>query len=118
MKPRGHGLSIKPQSNYTDKEMADDIIELMDYLNIKAAILTGHSMGGAVAGYLAAQYPQHVKAAAMLDKSADSPEKPLSLEECQCDDPTKGWPLPFRSRKDAISYIKKYRVLIWNINIS
>lgn len=104
---RGHGLSGKPQSNYSDKEMADDIIELMDSLNIKSAILVGHSMGGAVAGYLAARYPQYVKAAAILDKSADGPEKPLSLEACQRNDPTKGWPLPFPSRKDAMRYIKR-----------
>ncbi|MDF2854118.1 MAG: putative hydrolase or acyltransferase of alpha/beta superfamily [Sphingobacterium multivorum] len=104
---RGHGLSSKPKSNYTDKEMADDIIELMNYLNIHSAILVGHSMGGAVVGYLAALYPQYVKAAAILDKSANGPEKPLSMEECQRNDPTKGWPLPFPSKKDAMSYIKK-----------
>lgn len=104
---RGHGLSSRPELNYTDKEMADDIIELMEYLNIKSAILVGHSMGGAVAGYLAALYPQYVIGAAILDKSAAGPEKPLPINECLKNSPTKDWPLPFHSRMEAAEYIRK-----------
>ena len=104
---RGHGLSSKPISTYTDKEMAEDIIELMEVLNIKSTILIGHSMGGAVAGYLAAHYPEYVQAIAILDKSAAGPEMPLSIEEYQKHNPTSGWPLPFLSRLDAEKYICK-----------
>ena len=104
---RGHGLSGRPDSGYTDKEMADDIIELMEYLGIKPAIVLGHSMGGAVAGYLAALYPQYVMAAAILDKSAAGPEKPLPIGECRKNSPTKDWPLPFPSRMEAAEYIRK-----------
>ncbi len=104
---RGHGLSSRPELGYTDKEMADDIIELMEYLNIKSAILVGHSMGGAVVGYLAALYPQCVIAAAILDKSAAGPEKPLPINECQKNSPTIDWPLPFFSRMEAAEYIRK-----------
>ena len=87
--------------------MAADIIELMDYLNIQSAILVGHSMGGAVAGHLAALYPRYVKAAAILDKSAAGPQKQSPLEDCPRYCPTKDWPLPFLSKNDAMSYIKK-----------
>ncbi|WAH37470.1 alpha/beta fold hydrolase [Alicyclobacillus dauci] len=104
---RGHGLSSRPESDYTDREMADDIIELMNYLDIKSAILVGHSMGGAVVGYLAALYPQYVKAAVVLDKSAAGPTAPLPIEACQRNDPTRDWPLPFPSRKDAMSFLKE-----------
>lgn len=104
---RGHGLSGRPQSDYSDKVMADDIVELMDYLKISSAILVGHSMGGAVAGYIAALYPQYVQAAAILDKSAQGPEKPMTLEGCKKNNPTKGWPLPFVSKSEAKTYIKK-----------
>jgi pimeloyl-ACP methyl ester carboxylesterase len=43
---RGHGLSSKPLSNYTAEEMAEDIIQLLNFLNIESVILVGHSMGG------------------------------------------------------------------------
>ncbi len=104
---RGHGLSSRPESSYTDREMADDIIELMEYLNIKSAILVGHSMGGAVAGYLAALYPQYVIAAAILDKAAAGPERPSPIAECHKNNPTRDWPLPFGSRMEAAKYIRK-----------
>lgn len=104
---RGHGLSSSPESGYTDQKMADDIIELMEYLNIKSAILVGHSMGGAVAGYLAALYPQYVIAAAILDKSAAGPEKPSPMNESLKNSPTRDWPLPFLSRMEAAEFIQK-----------
>lgn len=104
---RGHGLSGRPESNYTDLEMAEDIVGLMDRLNVESAVVVGHSMGGAVAGYLAAIYPQYVKAAAILDKSAAGPAEPLPVEECMRNDPTKGWPMPFPSRAEAMNCLKK-----------
>lgn len=104
---RGHGLSGRPDSGYTDKEMADDIIELMKYLGIKSAIMVGHSMGGAVAGYLAALYPQCVIAAAILDKSAAGPEEPLPISECRKNNPTKDWPQPFPSKMEAAEHLRE-----------
>jgi len=76
---RGHGLSSKPISEYTTEEMARDIIELLDFLKINSVIFVGHSMGGAVVGYLSAVYPKYVKAVAILDKSAAGPTELNSL---------------------------------------
>lgn len=107
---RGHGLSGKPVSKYNAEEMAADMIALLDLLEIKGVILIGHSMGGHIAGYLAAMYPEYVKALAILDKSANGPKKPstLRIEELELDDPvTRNWPLPFSSRSEAQEYIKK-----------
>jgi pimeloyl-ACP methyl ester carboxylesterase len=107
---RGHGLSGKPISKYTTEEMARDMIALMDHLRIGSAIVVGHSMGGGIAGYLAACYPERVKALAILDKSAAGPEQPsaLPLEKIEALDPvTKDWPLPFASRLEAQDYIRK-----------
>jgi pimeloyl-ACP methyl ester carboxylesterase len=53
---RGHGLSGKPISKYTAEEMAADMVELLEYLELDSVILVGHSMGGRVAGYLTALY--------------------------------------------------------------
>lgn len=107
---RGHGLSSKPISKYTAEEMAEDIVELLDALNIPSAILVGHSMGGRIAGYLTALYPRHVKALAILDKSASGPAGPnlLPLDRIQAIDPlTEAWPLPFSSLSEASAFIRQ-----------
>ena len=65
---RGHGLSDKPVSKYTADEMADDMAELIKGCDCKPVILVGHSMGGRIAGYLAALYPDMVYALAILNK--------------------------------------------------
>lgn len=103
---RGHGLSSKPLSKYTSKEMAGDIIELLDLLGIDSAIIVGHSMGGAIAGHLAALYPKYVKAVAILDKSAEEANK-LSLDEELSDPLTEDWPMPFATLNEAINFIKQ-----------
>ncbi len=106
---RGHGLSGKPVSKYTAEEMAGDMIGLLNYLQIDSVILVGHSMGGYIAGYLAALYPKYVKALAILDKSASGPEEPntLPLDKIQINDPvTEDWPMPFTSLIEAQEFIK------------
>ena len=106
---RGHGLSDKPVSKYTAEEMAGDMIGLLNYLHIDSVIVVGHSMGGHIAGYLAALYPNYVKALAILDKSASGPEEPntLPLDKIQINDPvTEDWPMPFSSLVEAQEFIK------------
>jgi pimeloyl-ACP methyl ester carboxylesterase len=107
---RGHGLSGKPISKYMAEEMAEDIIELLDFLKIDSVILVGHSMGGRVAGYLTSLYPKYVKALAILDRSASGLSKPnvLPLDQIPAIDPlTKDWPLPFSTLSEAKDYIKQ-----------
>lgn len=107
---RGHGLSGKPVSKYTAEEMAADVIELLEYLQIDSVILVGHSMGGRIAGYFTALYPHAVKGLAILDKSASGPDKPnpLPLDQISALDPiTKDWPLPFSSLTEARSFMEQ-----------
>ncbi|WP_218642535.1 alpha/beta fold hydrolase [Paenibacillus borealis] len=107
---RGHGLSSKPVSKYTGEEMAGDIVELLDHLKIDSIILVGHSMGGRVAGYLTAMYPNYIQALAILDKSPSGPATPslLPLDQLPCVEPvTKDWPLPFSSLNEAMDYIRQ-----------
>lgn len=106
---RGHGLSGKPVCKYTAEEMAEDVRELLDFLGIDTAVVVGHSMGGRVAGYFAAMYPERVKALALLDKSAArlSPPNALTLEQIPAVDPlTADWPLPFSSIYEAMDFIR------------
>jgi pimeloyl-ACP methyl ester carboxylesterase len=63
--PRGCGRSVVKQNVYTIEQMAADIVALMDYLNIPAAHLLGHSMGGRIALCLTQNFPGRVKSLIM-----------------------------------------------------
>ncbi|MCO7126888.1 alpha/beta hydrolase [Sporolactobacillus shoreicorticis] len=107
---RGHGLSSKPIAKYTTEELAEDIIDLLDFLKIDKTIIVGHSMGGAIAGYLAAEYLDRVNAVAILDKSASGPEETNKqpLNQIKSVDPlTNDWPMPFASLSEAMDFIQQ-----------
>ncbi len=55
---RGHGGSEAPPGEYSVDELAQDAIELMDYLHLGAVHLVGISLGGMVALRMAVQQPQ------------------------------------------------------------
>jgi pimeloyl-ACP methyl ester carboxylesterase len=103
-------LSGKPVSKYTAEEFSADMMGLMNYLEINSAIVVGHSMGGYIAGCMAASYPGHVSGLAILDKSAAGPEKEndTPLHELDILDPvTNNWPLPFASLSEAEAVIRR-----------
>lgn len=60
---RGHGASEKfydPQV-YGPANMAGDVLNLMDHLNLAQADLMGYSMGGGIALYLAMYHPERLR---------------------------------------------------------
>jgi len=57
---RGIGKSSRTMGPYTIKMMADDVVNLMKYLNIKNAHILGSSMGGMIAQEIAINYPLRV----------------------------------------------------------
>ena len=74
---RGHGTTVAPDGIYTVDEMADDVLELLDTLQIdEPVVFGGLSMGGYVALSIVAHYPERVKALMLMNTraSADSPE--------------------------------------------
>lgn len=106
---RGHGLTSKPNSKYSTEEMAQDIINLLQYLDIKRAIIVGHSMGGAIAGYLASEYADYVQAVAILDQPASQGKE----NDIDCTDDsmikdsyTGNWPMPFMTLREAEIFLK------------
>jgi 3-oxoadipate enol-lactonase len=74
---RGFGESPVPEGVYTMDEMADDVAELLETLEIMGPVVVGGlSMGGYVALSLAARYPTRVRALMLMDTraGADTPE--------------------------------------------
>ena len=58
----GFGLSERDWDNdYSHKNQADIIYEVMNKQRITNAILVGHSMGGSIVTHFAYQYPEKVK---------------------------------------------------------
>jgi non-heme chloroperoxidase len=63
---RGTGESGRPATGYTVERYASDVSELMDALGDSSFVLIGHSMGGAIAQWLAATAPARVSAMALI----------------------------------------------------
>jgi len=57
---RGHGDSDKPMDGYEMRDFAADAAAFLDAMNVKAAIVVGHSMGSFVAMQLALDHPEKV----------------------------------------------------------
>jgi pimeloyl-ACP methyl ester carboxylesterase len=67
---RGRGQSDHPAFHYSMKDHARDIIEMLDKLQLKEVILCGHSFGGLLSIYIAANYPKRVSRLIILDAAA------------------------------------------------
>jgi pimeloyl-ACP methyl ester carboxylesterase len=81
---RGHGETAAPPGVYTMEEMAGDIIELLDALQItEPIVLGGLSMGGYVALALIAHSPERVRGLMLIDTraAADTPEAARNRED-------------------------------------
>lgn len=64
---RGHGLSDTPAHGYTAKDHAGDAAAVIRAMGLGPCIVIGHSMGGAEAAQLAADYPELVRALILED---------------------------------------------------
>ena len=75
---RGHGRSgLPPLPRDTDKswdDLADDLLAILGELDVRGAVLAGHSMGGTVSLLAAARAPGRVKALALFDPVIMPPE--------------------------------------------
>ncbi|WP_214409499.1 alpha/beta fold hydrolase [Sphaerisporangium fuscum] len=64
---RGHGRSDRPSGGYDMDTTTDDLAALIEHLDLRDAILVGHSMGGAeVARYLARHGEERVDRAVFI----------------------------------------------------
>lgn len=63
---RGFGESDAPDGPYSMELFADDLIELLDYLQVEQAVVGGMSMGGYILFSLLERYPDRVSGACFL----------------------------------------------------
>lgn len=65
---RGHGISDRPEgSSYSLAERAEDAFAVIDGLKLKRPVLIGHSMGADTAALVAADHPDHIRGAVLID---------------------------------------------------
>ncbi len=57
---RGHGRSDKPQQGYDIKEIAADVLAVLDALKVSSAIFVGNSIGGMITMQINLDAPQRV----------------------------------------------------------
>ena len=98
---RNHGDSPHVRG-MSYREMAADVVELLNHLSIKQCYLMGHSMGGKVAMTLALEKPQRIKQLIIVD-IAPKAYKPRHLKILQS---MMSLPLEqIKTRKEADSYL-------------
>ncbi|KAA9002119.1 alpha/beta fold hydrolase [Paenibacillus spiritus] len=67
---RGHGASDAPLGAYSMDQMADDVRDLLDALEIEKAVLLGHSMGGYIALSFAQRHASRLNAFGLIHSTA------------------------------------------------
>jgi len=78
---RGRGASSKTPP-FGIEQHADDVAEVMERLDLKSAVMLGHSMGAYVLGAVAAKYPELVKKVVFIDGGYWAPdERGMSAQE-------------------------------------
>ena len=74
--PRGTPRSHPTQQVYTIKQMANDVVALLDHLGISSAHVLGHSMGGRIALEMALDFPGRVKSLMMAASGSGQVPRP------------------------------------------
>jgi len=74
---RGFGQSEAVRAQFTLKDMAGDILGLLDRLNIETAVIAGHSMGGYISLAFARDWPERIAGLGLIasQTQADTPER-------------------------------------------
>jgi pimeloyl-ACP methyl ester carboxylesterase len=70
----GHGRSAKPRADYSVAAYANGMRDLLDVLDVEAATVVGHSLGGGVAAQFAYQYPERCERLILVASGGVGPE--------------------------------------------
>lgn len=79
---RGHGRSDDPRRHWSVKDVAGDILAVMDRLDLRQTVLVGHSLGGMAALQAALLAPHRISAMVLIATSAEeeAPKRKAQLE--------------------------------------
>ncbi len=64
---RGHGHTDISPTGYTTRDMAEDLLGILDALKIERAILVGHSLGADISLHIALLYPERVEKIVLIE---------------------------------------------------
>ena len=78
---RGRGESDAPPTGYAMEDHARDVIGLLDALELDRVVMGGHSFGGLLTYWLAANHPERVERCVVLDAPAGG--RPTIMEQIQ-----------------------------------
>ena len=67
---RGRGESDAPPSGYAMEDHARDVLGLLDALGLERVVMGGHSFGGLLTYWLAANHPERVERCVVIDAPA------------------------------------------------
>ncbi|MEN8192180.1 MAG: alpha/beta hydrolase [Bacteroidota bacterium] len=115
---RGHGQTQVEDYNFSLEHIADDIVELMNQLHIKKAVIGGLSMGGGVSTAFYDNYPERVIALVLEDGGADVVQSRLETEFLEIKEKLEGYEWPkvqtvFDERFLAYKYIASWYLPGW-----
>lgn len=77
---RGHGGSSRPETAYRARDFAADVAAFMDVHGLPAAVITGHSMGSAVAARFALDHPGRTLGLVLAGAFRSLPDHPAPRE--------------------------------------
>lgn len=104
---RGHGRSVHSKTPYTTENYAQDLKEILDYLDIKFVHLVGHSMGARTAQAFSVMYPGRTLSLTLEDMGPQ-PEVESTLSTQQM---ILNVPVPFASKEEMDSFFEsKFKV--------
>ncbi|MCX7081012.1 MAG: alpha/beta fold hydrolase [Pseudomonas sp.] len=77
----GHGeTGFRPRGSYDIPSQAQRLIQLLDACAVEKAHVIGNSMGGYIAAWLAATYPERVASVALIDPAGVASPLPSDME--------------------------------------
>jgi len=82
---RGHGYSGTPPTGYSPDDMATDLLQLLEALEIERPVVIGHSYGADIALYLAARNPEAVREVIAIEAALPA------MEELRAHEDWVGW---------------------------
>lgn len=78
---RGHGESSTPATGYTLFDMAADLSQLLQHLQIEKAHFVGHSYGARIALHYGLYHPEQVYSLTLADTQVSGLQAPLTLQD-------------------------------------